>query len=190
MQSSQPSQMHILYTGVTILMHTSQSISQKMLPANQEQYRKMSPQLSNSPQFVRTISTSNVEIKNVNKEILRKIVESTKRKKTFKENTYTVLQHDHNKKLQQAKGKANMVTKIRDILEDGTEQYLTKSTANDTTKTNTNMPEAYRKLAKFMLEDNIIHHTYRLKLYRLLGRRSTMLFKSKILLYKATILPI
>lgn len=55
----------------------------------------------------------------------------------------------------------SMITKLNDILEE--EQYDTKTMADNTVKINTKTPEAYRSLARFMKENNIIHHTYQPK---------------------------
>lgn len=52
---------------------------------------------------------------------------------------------------------ASIVNKIRDILAE--EQYATKSRASDTIKINTKTRESYQKLARFMLDNNIINYT-------------------------------
>jgi hypothetical protein len=54
-----------------------------------------------------------------------------------------------------------MVVQLRNCLDD--EQYTTKSLANNTIKINCNTAENYRKLTKYLKEQNIIHHTYQLK---------------------------
>jgi len=43
------------------------------------------------------------------------------------------------------------------------EQYTTRSMANNTIKINCTTPDTYRKLVKFMNENNIIYHTYQPK---------------------------
>jgi len=43
------------------------------------------------------------------------------------------------------------------------EQYTTKSMANDTIKLTCQNSDTYRKLARYMRENNIIHHTYQPK---------------------------
>jgi arsenate reductase-like glutaredoxin family protein len=42
-------------------------------------------------------------------------------------------------------------------------QYTTRSMANNTVKINCTIPDTYRKLVKFMSENNIIFHTYQPK---------------------------
>ena len=54
-----------------------------------------------------------------------------------------------------------MIKRIRDIAED--EQYFTKSLANSVIKINCVTPETYRKLVKYLKENNIFYHTYQLK---------------------------
>jgi hypothetical protein len=43
------------------------------------------------------------------------------------------------------------------------EQYTTRSMANNTVKINCTIPDTYRKLVKFMSENNIIFHNYQPK---------------------------
>jgi hypothetical protein len=43
------------------------------------------------------------------------------------------------------------------------DQYTTRSMANNTVKINCNNIDTYRKLIRFMKENNIIHHTYQPK---------------------------
>ena len=54
-----------------------------------------------------------------------------------------------------------MIQKLQNIAE--MEQYTTRSMANNTIKINCTIPETYRKLVKFMSENNIIYHTYQPK---------------------------
>lgn len=54
-----------------------------------------------------------------------------------------------------------MVQKLTDITE--AETYHTRATANNTVKVNPHSPETYRKLVRYLREENIIHHTYQLK---------------------------
>ena len=54
-----------------------------------------------------------------------------------------------------------MIQKLQSIAE--MEQYTTRSMANNTIKINCTIPETYRKLVKFMNENNIIYHTYQPK---------------------------
>jgi hypothetical protein len=57
-----------------------------------------------------------------------------------------------------------MIYKLQSVV--GTEQYTTRSMANNTIKINCIIPGTYRKLVKFMTENNIIHHTYQPKYER------------------------
>ena len=43
------------------------------------------------------------------------------------------------------------------------EKYTTKSTANDTIKLNCQSPDTYRKLVRYIRDNNIIHHIYQPK---------------------------
>jgi len=54
-----------------------------------------------------------------------------------------------------------MIKRIRAIAKD--EQYCTKSLANKVIKINCMTPETYRKLVKYLKENNIFYHTYQLK---------------------------
>lgn len=54
-----------------------------------------------------------------------------------------------------------MVAQLRNCLED--EQYTTTSLANNTIKINCNIAENYRKLIRYLKEQNIIYHSYQLK---------------------------
>lgn len=54
-----------------------------------------------------------------------------------------------------------MKQKLAEVAEE--EQYVTKSLINNTIKITTKTPDTYRKLAKFMRENQIIHHTYQPK---------------------------
>jgi 3-methyladenine DNA glycosylase AlkC len=53
------------------------------------------------------------------------------------------------------------IQKLQSVVE--TEQYTTRSMANNTIKINCIIPDTYRKLVKFMNENNIIHPTYQTK---------------------------
>lgn len=55
----------------------------------------------------------------------------------------------------------DMETKLGEILEK--EHYVTKTLADSTIKINTTTSEAFRALAKFMNDKNIVHHTYQPK---------------------------
>lgn len=54
-----------------------------------------------------------------------------------------------------------MVAQLRNCLED--EQYTTTSLANNTIKINCTIADNYRKLIRYLKEQNIIHHSYQLK---------------------------
>jgi hypothetical protein len=54
-----------------------------------------------------------------------------------------------------------MIQKLQNIVE--IEQYTTRSIANNTIKIKCTIPNTYRKLVKFMNENNIIYHTYQPK---------------------------
>lgn len=54
-----------------------------------------------------------------------------------------------------------MVDQLRNCLED--EQYTTKSLTNNIVKINCITADSYRKMARFLRENSIIHHTYQLK---------------------------
>jgi hypothetical protein len=54
-----------------------------------------------------------------------------------------------------------MIKKPQVIVE--LEQYTTRSMVNNTVKINCNNLDTYRKLIRFMKENNIIHHTYQPK---------------------------
>jgi hypothetical protein len=54
-----------------------------------------------------------------------------------------------------------MQKRLNKFLDD--EQYTTKSMANDTVKLTCQSPDTYRKLATYMRDNNIIHHTYQPK---------------------------
>lgn len=54
-----------------------------------------------------------------------------------------------------------MVAVLTDVAE--TEQYKTKTLANNVVKINANTSDTYRKLIKYMKESGIAHHTYQLK---------------------------
>lgn len=56
---------------------------------------------------------------------------------------------------------AKMILALSDVAE--TEQYTTKSLANNMVKINANTSDTYRKLITFMKTSNIVHHTYQLK---------------------------
>lgn len=172
-----------------IQVYPSQSTNtQNLFPPNQEQYRQMHHQAQNNFQFSRMISTSEEEIETVNKEHSWQVVKSIKRRKTFNDKHTTdnnIISHNkysplatndtedttstRNEKIPKPPpifiyGVVNfssMVTKLRDVIED--EQYVTKSMADNTIKINTNTPESYRKLVKFLNENNIVHHTYQPK---------------------------
>jgi hypothetical protein len=54
-----------------------------------------------------------------------------------------------------------MIKQIRDISEDA--QYCTKILANNVIKINCVTPETYRKLVRYIKDNNIFYHTYQLK---------------------------
>lgn len=54
-----------------------------------------------------------------------------------------------------------MIKKLSEILD--IEQYKTRCLADNIIKINCHIPENYRKLARFLKESNIIHHTYQPK---------------------------
>lgn len=54
-----------------------------------------------------------------------------------------------------------MIQKIHNIIEAG--QYTTRSMANNTIKINCTTPDIYRKLVKYLKENNIVYHTYQPK---------------------------
>jgi len=54
-----------------------------------------------------------------------------------------------------------MIKRIRDLVED--EQYCTKSLANNVIKINCVTPETYRKLVRYLKDNNIFYDTYQLK---------------------------
>ena len=117
------------------------------------------------------------------------MVRSVKRKKTYKtlsqqcenvnlRNRYAPLTRDENLSTNSVEAKKSipkpppifvygvlnlpqMIHKLQNIVE--IEQYTTRSMANNTIKINCTIPDTFRKLMKFMNENNIIYHTYQPK---------------------------
>lgn len=56
---------------------------------------------------------------------------------------------------------AEMINKLRTLVDD--KQYITKCLADNTIKINSDTPDTYRKLIKFMRDNNVVHHTYQPK---------------------------
>jgi hypothetical protein len=141
-------------------------------------------------------SSSDEETEDVSNENPWQEVRSVKRKKLYKpqtqqrenvtlQNRYTPLTHDENLGANGVEAKKSipkpppifvygvvnlpqMIQKLQNIVE--TEQYTTRSLANNTVKINCTISDTYRKLVKFMNEHNIIYHTYQPKENRAYSR--------------------
>ena len=62
---------------------------------------------------------------------------------------------------------SQMNAKRSEVIPD--EQKMTKCMPDNTTKINSNLPDNYKKLVKFLRKSNIIHNTFQLKEERAFG---------------------